>query len=367
MMHSTPEALKSVKIVDSHVHLSQWYEHGQNFIDSLRAYREENSLEALGVVCIPYMGQKVKRDVSQNIMAAILKWEDRNIYAFGGLIYPTEPVSLPFPEALRPERQAQMMLDAGFDGIKMLEGKPNVRRFLGLPLSSPAYDAYYALLERHCVHIIWHVADPAQFWDPNQVSQQVIDAGWYYGGGGFLSREALYAEILEVLRKFPLLKVTFAHFLFLEDDPEEAARVLDEYPNVCFDLTPHWRMYVSFTNKHDLWRDFFNKYADRLILGTDNVSGYDPERMKNQIDFVRRFIGTGDIMALAGVQGLQGLNLDPDVAEKICSKNFLNRCGLSPRTMDKMVLYDYISSMLPYVAAGELRDQIVRYVKEKLM
>lgn len=364
-MQETPK--RPAGLIDAHVHLSGWQNNQTTYMEALRQYRLQNQLTAIGVVCVPFMGPDNRRDVTENLLAAILKEQDRHIYTFGGLVYPDQPVRLPFPEELKPERQLEELLAAGFDGVKMLEGKPTARRHLDLPLCSPAYDAYYAQLEKESVHLIWHVADPAQFWDPAQVNEQMLAAGWFYGGGGgFIKRQALYEELWQVLCSFPRLKVTFAHFLFLEDQPEVAARLLDDHPGLCFDLTPHWRMFVAFSKERRLWQDFFQTYADRLILGTDNTTAYEPARLQRQLDFMWRFLATDAELELAGQKGLKGLALPAAVAEKICGGNFLSRTGKKPKTLSRASLRDYIKKSLPLAGPGALRTKIESYLQNEL-
>lgn len=361
---STPPA----GLIDAHVHISGWQNNDINYIEALRRYRMQNKLAAIGVVCVPFLGPDQKRNITENLLASILKDQDPHIYSFGGLVYPTQPMQLPFPDEIKPEQQLKELLAAGFDGVKMLEGKPTARRQIGLPLCSPAYDEYYSLLESKEVHLIWHVADPAQFWDPAEVNEQMLAAGWFYGGdGGFITRNALYEELWQVLTRFPKLKVTFAHFLFLEDEPELAAKLLDDHPGLCFDLTPHWRMYVAFSKERQMWQDFFQTYADRLILGTDNCSGYEPERQKRQLDFVWRFLMTDDELELAGQTGLQGLALPAAVVEKISSANFLVRTGAKPKSITKTALKDYLAANLVKAPRGTLQMKIEEYMQSGLI
>ena len=59
-----------------------------------------------------------------------------------------------------------------------------------------------------------------------------------------------------MLDKFPKLKITFAHFFFLSDNPDEAVRIMEKYPNALFDLTPGGEMFVNFSKDPEYWHDF---------------------------------------------------------------------------------------------------------------
>ena len=53
-----------------------------------------------------------------------------------------------------------------------------------------------------------------------------VENGWGYWDKGCLSLEELYSIVENVLKRHPKLKVTFAHFYFVSDDPAHAERVL---------------------------------------------------------------------------------------------------------------------------------------------
>ncbi|MDD6682661.1 MAG: hypothetical protein PUE61_05795 [Clostridiales bacterium] len=55
-------------------------------------------------------------------------------------------------------------LAAGFDGLKMLEGKPTERRRYKKLLSDPIYDPLYSYLEECDVSVTLHSGDPDYFW-----------------------------------------------------------------------------------------------------------------------------------------------------------------------------------------------------------
>jgi hypothetical protein len=65
----------------------------------------------------------------------------------------------------------------------------------------------------------------------------------------------------------------------MSGDLERAGRFLDEHPSVCFDLAPGSEMYNNFARMDghapagSRARDFFLRYQDRLIYGTDTTTG----------------------------------------------------------------------------------------------
>jgi len=83
--------------------------------------------------------------MNENLIAALSKFlYPEKIYAFGGLHHYWPGIS---QGRLDYEGQAKKLKAMGFDGMKMIEGKPTVRKALGKPLDSPVFDPYYAFLE----------------------------------------------------------------------------------------------------------------------------------------------------------------------------------------------------------------------------
>lgn len=262
------------------------------------------------------------------------------VYVFGSLDY-TVPGALEGKGDF--EGQARRLIAMGADGIKMLEGKPDFRKLTGLPLCAPVYDAYYGYLQAEELPLLFHVADPEEFWDPVKAPEWARKNGWYWADGSYVSKEQLYQETEEVLRKFPQLHVTFAHFFFLSADLDRAARFLDRWPLVCFDITAGIEMYYNFAAAPKAWREFFVRYQDRIIFGTDTMAepGSSPDSAAASIKSYESFLKT-DAEAFGG----RGLKLPPAVVAKICAGNFERRVGKRPRKANRALVQEYSREMM---------------------
>jgi len=220
--------------------------------------------------------------------------------------------------------QAKRLFEAGAVGMKMLEGKPNARKALGIPLYSDIFDSYYSCMEENAYPILMHVADPEEFWDAGKTPAIAKKHGWFWGDGTYPEKERLYRESEAVLEKFPKLKITFAHFYFLSADIQRASKFLDKWKNISFDITPGWEMYDNFTGKSDEWREFFMKYQDRIIFGTDNTPPLKSTHQEQldgcikNVTKIRDFMET-DREMLSG----RGLKLGRGALSKMYSGNFL--------------------------------------------
>ena len=91
----------------------------------------------------------------------------------------------------------------GCDGVKLLEGKPSMRRAFPIPdFDAPAWEPFWAFAEKTRLPLLWHVNDPEQYWDPSAVSAYAKSSGWGYGADD-VNNEAQYAQVRAVLQEHP--------------------------------------------------------------------------------------------------------------------------------------------------------------------
>jgi hypothetical protein len=315
-----------IKMVDSHVHIRDY-----KSLDFLDNYLKNYGLDKINVVSLAC---KDESEITQNILCALFKLKyPENVYTYGSLMYPYYPLDNKIPENYNFVDQVKTLMDIGFDGIKMLEGKPTLRKKIGVPLDSPIYDDYYSYLEEQGIHIIFHAADPETFWNKDTAPEFSFEQGWFYGDGTFPEKETIYKEIDGVLNKFPRLRVSFAHFYFLSNYLERAKAFLNEWENVSLDITPGREMYDNFSKRAPEWKNFFTKYQDRIIFGTDMEDSMFQGGPADIIDTIRRFIETGDKFNNWGFK-INGLGLDKDVIDKVYYKNFESYAGKLPKKIN---------------------------------
>jgi len=354
--------LSNVKITDSHVHIGNL-----KHFDFLDSYLKNYGLTNINLVSLACKGQEA---IAQNLICVLYKLlHPNNVYAYGSLMYPYYPLDNNIPDECNFVEQVKKLMDIGFDGIKMLEGKPTLRKRIGVPLDSPIYDDYYSYLEEHKIHIIFHVADPETFWDKETAPEFSIEKGWFYGDGTFPEKETIYKEIDGVLNKFPNLRITFAHFYFLSNFPERAEEFLNKWKNVSLDITPGREMYDNFSKRTDVWHDFFTRYQDRIIFGTDMEASMFQGGPSDIINTMRRFLESDDKFNNWGFE-INGLGLDKEVVEKIYSKNFESYTGSNPKRINIDALLDEClrirnmaeSNRQLYTCTQEI-DEIINKVK----
>ena len=110
--------------------------------------------------------------------------------------------------------QAVRLKQLGFDGMKMLEGKPDTRKMTSLPLDSSVYDKYFSYLEAESIPVTYHVGDPKIFWDEEKAPDWAEKEGWTYTDGSFVSKETLYGEVSGFLRNSPSSRLLCPFFFY---------------------------------------------------------------------------------------------------------------------------------------------------------
>lgn len=189
-------------------------------------------------------------------------------YVFGGLdwsVFYTHPDRV--GEKMR--EYSSNMLKAGCDGIKIIEGKPNMRKELPIPdWNSPVWSPFFEWAEEEQIPVLWHLNDPETFWNIDTAPAWAREKGWFYGPE-YINNEEQYIQVLSLLKKHPRLKVCFAHFLFLSADLDRLSRILREYENLRIDITPGAEMYENFSKSPQKTAAFFEEFGDRILYGTD--------------------------------------------------------------------------------------------------
>lgn len=315
------------KIIDSHIHLDNWFDPaGKDYIRCLDEVQENTGIERL---CIAALGHKQIGGPDINLMAAIYKLHNPTAYAYGALVHPEYPAKREFPEGMDPLSQYEQLMAMGFDGIKFLYGPDEVKE-LELSIDDPVYEPLFARMEKDGTQILWHVADPEADWHGSDLRPHRYDES-------HPSFEDLFRQVFRVVARHPNLHITFAHFAFLEEYPEILEGLFTKYPNISVDLTPG-TMFWEFDKHRAYFKDFLEKHAHRLIYGSDSFVPGNPDS-ENLIVDVYRWIATKERACVWGYE-MEGLALSEEACEKILYQNFLVR-NPQPQKADKEAMKRY--------------------------
>lgn len=243
------------------------------------------------------------------------------------------------------------IMNCGCDGIKMLEGKPQMRKAHPIPdFDDNCWEPFWSFAEENSVPILWHVNDPETNWSPD-ASPWVKKQGWWYDES-FINNEEQYSQVLNVLSRHRNLKVVFAHFFFMSAQLDRLDEIMDRYPEIMVDMTPGIEMYENFSENIERTKDFFEKYIGRIAYGTD-IGGRciltnegDPFNRKENLrrpEIVRTFLmsdgetvieADGNFIHDRNPFVMRGLGLDQNGREAVFSKNIERMSGGTPRAVD---------------------------------
>lgn len=187
------------------------------------------------------------------------------VYAFAGLQHFGDQRDT--PQGYR--EQLRRAWEMGFDGLKMWEEKPGMRKKLGYALDSALFEPLFAYAEEQGVPITLHAADPLECWDLNGPHATYFRSRNWLCDESFPPRHQIYQEIEGVMRRHPRLRLCLAHLSCDGESVEAATRFLSDYPNTAYDLTPSASVYKAASRDPRAWREFFLRFADRLLYGTD--------------------------------------------------------------------------------------------------
>lgn len=353
---------------DGHIHMHRWIDEktSEEFIHGFEEYRRQCNLKYIALAPLPSGNPTpVARDVSNNIICAFYKMLNENTFSYGGFTYPEYPATRENMENMSLEAQYDELMEIGFDGIKMLEGKPNLYIEVNNPLDSDFFDGVFEKMERDGTYLLMHAVDPETFW--THPTPEMIKKKWFYGDDSiYPSNKEIYRQIDNVLQKHPSLNLCLAHFFFCSENPERLEEMMAKYPKLCFDLTPGGEMYLGFNKRPEYYKEFFTKYQDRVIFGTDMDFPAFIEAGIWLCDRVYRYMATDHTIMSFDDTLLKGLALPQEVVQKIFSDNLLRKLGKTPKPINKQALKRYIEKYDHLIIDRRLSKKIAELSKKYL-
>lgn len=147
------------------------------------------------------------------------------------------------------------------------------------PILDPVYE--HVAASGHT--FLAHIAEPYACWQP--LEPENPHYGYYsrnpqwhmYNRPEFPSHSTLVAARDQIAAKHPNLRLVGAHLGSLEYDVDILAERLDRYPNFAVDISA--RMMDLVVQPAHKVRAFFERFADRILFGTDVVMRQRPSQM----------------------------------------------------------------------------------------
>ena len=209
---------------------------------------------------------------------------------------------------------------------------PQTMNYRGKRLDDPAYRPLFRDVIDRKMAIMTHIGDPDLWY-----------TGKYADHAKYGTREEHYQMWEGLLNEYPDVPWVGAH---MGGNPEDLNRLqgfLDRHPNLMLDCSATRWMVREISARRDAARDFFIRNQDRILFGTDQVSG--DER---GFDFLASrfwahrklwetaFVGTTPILdpdlPIESQPVLRGLALPDDVLQKLYHDNaikFLANIGMT--------------------------------------
>jgi hypothetical protein len=203
-------------------------------------------------------------------------------------------------------------------------------------IDNPRFDSLFDYLAKTNITIIGHNGEPKDCWLP-------LEKMTVKGNRNYYSQHPEYHMYLHpecpsyedqiqardnMLEKHPDLKFIGAHLGSMEWSLDELGMRLDRFPNMAVDLSRMANLQIHALNNWQKTRDFFIKYQDRLIYGTDRTvsPSANQDEIKKSIHEARlqhwKFFATGDLINEHEGEGeLHGLKLPKEVIDKIYRTN----------------------------------------------
>jgi len=206
-------------------------------------------------------------------------------------------------------------------------------------VDNPRIDTVLQFLEKRKIPLIGHNGEPRDCWLP--LDKMTFNQGYYsahpeyhmYLHPEYPSYEDQIRARDHMLEKHPALQFMGAHLGSLEWSLEELAKRLEAFPNMRVDLTRIPNLKLHTLKNRDYTRQFFIKYQDRLIYGTDNAINTTeaPDELKKAVhekwERDWEFFTTDNRINLPEYGNLYGLKLPREVVDKIYLKNALAFLG----------------------------------------
>ncbi len=201
-------------------------------------------------------------------------------------------------------------------------------------IDHPKLDPVFDYIAKNKLTLLSHQGEPKDCWLPLDKMESRGNRNYYSGHPEYhMFQHPEYPSYEDQIRardnmlaKHPDMKVVCVHLASLEWSIEELAKRFDKYPNMAVDMAA--RIEHLQLQAKDKWQevhDFFLKYQDRIIYGTDIIITVEtrnsPEKRKSVDERWRSdwiFLTTDEVMNTPEFEGdFRGLKLPREVVDKI--------------------------------------------------
>jgi predicted TIM-barrel fold metal-dependent hydrolase len=233
-------------------------------------------------------------------------------------------------------------VNAGAISVKNLKDLGLVARDMEgklIPIDDPRLFPIWEKAEKLGIPVAFHTADPVAFFEPwtpdNERWEELeLHPEWSFADKSkYPPLETLFSQVNNVYKKFSGVNFVAVHVGSYSENIKEVGRWLDEIPNLSVDTAAR----IGELGKHPAaeGHEFFTKYQDRIMFGTDmaywedcDVQGAGPckdftlEEDRNFYNIHWRYLQTNDKQfdhptPIQGKWKIDGIGVDKEALRKI--------------------------------------------------
>lgn len=271
--------------------------------------------------------------------------------AFPGRFYSfTEPWYSRFPDPDYPKFQARAIEQAHRDGARGLKILKTLGLYLREQITSgplvkvddPRFDPMWDACGRLKMPVAIHVGDPLAFFTPTDKYNERYEElhnhpDWSFYGNDFPKFEEILAARDRVIARHPNTNFIVLHVGNYAENLENVAAHLDRFPNMYVEIAAR---IGELGRQPRTAREFFIKYQDRVLFGTDAVphGNETPQQIYGDelYKIYYRFLETDDeyfdyAPAEVPPQGrwrIYGIGLPDEVLRKVYNGNAMRLLGV---------------------------------------
>ncbi len=206
-------------------------------------------------------------------------------------------------------------------------------------VDDPRFDPIFRWLEKEGRPLLMHIGEPLACWQPldpasPHYAYYSTETQWHWHGRDDVPTHQRLMESRDaIVQRYPKLTVIGAHYGSLEFDLGEMAARFERYPNFFVDTSARLvDMGLHAAADREAVRDFFIRWSDRILWGTDTVcdrpiSAMDDTQREAHLGQVQRllrkewrFFATADDLNFNG-RTARGLALPDDVLQRLFLDN----------------------------------------------
>lgn len=219
------------------------------------------------------------------------------------------------------------------------------------------FDPIYEFLVQQELPLLGHQGEPRNCWLPLDEMTVNSDREYFrrnpqyhmYLHPEYPSYEEQMKARDHVLEKYPDLKFVGLHLFSMEWDVDQVASLLSRFPNTMTDLAERiCHVQLQARDHHQKVRNFFIRYQDRIIYGTDVIDDgtlSDRQLCDKFSDLWQRhwdFFASGNTLDAPEFEGkFQGLHLPEEVLNKIFFTNAAKTYGFTKNPLTHQTNINY--------------------------